>query len=282
MSTPLAPVLEDWHRLNRPAILVTIRETRGSTPREVGATMLVSGDETAGSIGGGHLEWRAMQQARAMLTNAKMQRETLALTLGPESGQCCGGFVRLDLVPATAETLVDVQQKETAERQAWPLVAIFGAGHVGQALAQALAPLPFRLCLIDSRADIQLDPTLSGLDLRLGANPLAQAEALPAGSAGFVMTHDHGLDSLLCAALLERDDIAYLGLIGSRSKRKRFETAWRMTGLSSERVARLTCPIGGSESHDKRPAVIAALATAELINSLAKAQQKVARQWSAA
>jgi xanthine dehydrogenase accessory factor len=83
-----------------------------------------------------------------------------------------------------------------------------------------------------------------------------------------VMTHSHALDSLITGVVLERGDFRYLGLIGSQSKAARFRSAFRAMGLPEERIARLICPIGGTEVHDKRPEVIAALAAAEIIKAL--------------
>ncbi len=82
------------------------------------------------------------------------------------------------------------------------------------------------------------------------------------------MTHSHALDSLICASLLEANTFAYLGLIGSETKRARFLSAFRTMGLAEAALARLVCPIGGTAVRDKRPAVIAALVAAELIGVL--------------
>ena len=92
----------------------------------------------------------------------------------------------------------------------------------------------------------------------------------PAGAACLVLTHSHALDARITAAALERGDLAYVGLIGSRSKRRRFEHAFRDIGIAEDRIAALVCPIGDRGIRDKRPAVIAALAAAELVEAFAK------------
>jgi xanthine/CO dehydrogenase XdhC/CoxF family maturation factor len=99
--------------------------------------------------------------------------------------------------------------------------------------------------------------------------PLAEIERAAAGTAFVVLTHSHALDFALCSAVLEHGDFAYLGLIGSLTKRRRFERGFRELGIPEERAARLVCPIGGDRVRDKRPAVIAALTAAELLVTLA-------------
>ena len=86
-----------------------------------------------------------------------------------------------------------------------------------------------------------------------------------------MLTHSHSLDFTLCSAVLERGDFAYLGLIGSRTKRTKFERGFDELGIPPDRVARMTCPIGGNALRDKQPPVIAALAAAELLIALARA-----------
>ena len=103
---------------------------------------------------------------------------------------------------------------------------------------------------------------------------LDEVEAAPAGAAFLVLTHSHALDFEICAAVLQRGDFAYLGLIGSRTKRAQFERGFRDLGIAQERIARLVCPIGGGRIRDKRPAVIAALVAAELLHALADAAAK--------
>jgi xanthine dehydrogenase accessory protein XdhC len=191
------------------------------------------------------------------------------MPLGPAVGQCCGGHVRLELVRAGASELAALAADEARAQESLPAVLLFGAGHVGKALARALAPLPLRLRWIDGRVGEFPDPPLAGPEVVVTERPLAEIRAARAGSAYVVMTHSHGLDFELCEAILRRDDFAYLGLIGSRTKRARFERGWRDLGLSEQQMARLVCPIGG-RVRDKRPAVIAALVAAEILHALAE------------
>jgi len=137
----LAAILAGLSAAGRPAVLVTIVATKGSVPREVGARMLVHAEGTAGTVGGGVLEWQAIARARAMLESGEREA-LLELVLGPELGQCCGGRATLRLERADALLLDRLASEEAAERAARPRVLLFGAGHVGRALARALPPFP--------------------------------------------------------------------------------------------------------------------------------------------
>jgi xanthine dehydrogenase accessory factor len=265
--TALAPILRQLLAAEQPVVLVRVAKAKGSTPREAGVGMLVTARTTHGTIGGGRLEWEATSRARQLLAGDAVA-STFEMPLGPAVGQCCGGHVRLELMRAGAAELDALAAEEAQAQESLPTVLLFGAGHVGKALARALAPLPLRLRWIDGRAGEFPDPPLTGPEVVLTERPLVEIRAAPAGSVYVVMTHSHGLDFELCEAVLQRDDFAYLGLIGSRTKRARFERGWRELGLGEQQLARLVCPIGGP-LRDKRPAVIAALVAAEILHALA-------------
>ncbi|MEK0082391.1 xanthine dehydrogenase accessory protein XdhC [Benzoatithermus flavus] len=268
MSERLAATLETLLAAGEPAALVTVAAAKGSTPREAGAVMLVTAACCFGTIGGGRLEWEAIAHARALLAAGEAEAG-LDLPLGPAVGQCCGGHVRLLLRRADAAVLAGLEAMEAEAAASLPPVLLFGAGHVGRALARALAPLPLRLRWIDGRAGEFPGEPLAGVETVVTEHLLDEVAAAPAGASYFVLTHSHALDFHLCSAVLERGDFAYLGLIGSKTKRARFEHGFRELGLPAERISRLVCPIGGSAVRDKRPAVIAALAAAELLVTLA-------------
>ena len=150
-------------------------------------------------------------------------------------------------------------------RPALPRLVIFGAGHVGQAVARAFAPLPFHLDWLASREDLR--PEAGGTRATiLSEDELEEAvEAAPAGTLVAIFTHSHDLDYRLTRAALARPDLAYIGLIGSRTKRTRFEHRLRDEGLGDADLARLTCPIGLAELKGKEPAVIAVALAAQLL-----------------
>ncbi len=270
MVTPLSTLMRECLDAGLPAVLVRVSAAKGSTPREAGAAMLVTLDAVQGTVGGGRLELSGIETARAMIRTGE-PRATLAVPLGPRIGQCCGGHVTLALERVDARRLADEEAREAAERAAQPLAILFGAGHTGQALSRALALLPIRLLVVDGRAEA-LAGLPPGVERRASAIPEADVAAAPPRTAFVVMTHDHPLDFLIAAAALRRRDAAYVGMIGSATKRETFRRHLRETGEDAL-VADLTLPIGGGALRDKRPAVIAALAAAEIAVCLLSDQQ---------
>jgi len=184
--------------------------------------------------------------------------------LGPQIGQCCGGRVRLGLRRVDAALAEALRARLAAEDAARPQVLVFGGGHVGRALLAALALLPVRAVLVESR-EAEAAGAPAEVEARLMALPEAAVRAAPPGSAYVVTTHDHGLDFLIAAEALARGDAAYVGMIGSAAKRAACAAFARKRGVDP---AALVCPIGGGGS-DKRPAVIAALTAAQIMRALA-------------
>jgi xanthine dehydrogenase accessory factor len=188
------------------------------------------------------------------------------IPLGPEIGQCCGGRVETHITRMSDADKEDLCQVTTREAEAFPHVYILGAGHVGRALADFFEKLPVRTILIDSRAE-ELRQCNALVELRQSAIPEADIRTAPKGSAFIVLTHDHALDFLLTAEALGRDDAAYVGMIGSKTKRASFKNWYHRDG-GGQSINALTCPIGATGSRDKRPAVIAAFVAAEVITAL--------------
>ncbi|KAB0679413.1 xanthine dehydrogenase accessory protein XdhC [Aureimonas leprariae] len=254
-----------------PAAIVRVGQALGSTPREEGAAMLVTANAVQGTVGGGRLEWHGIEAARALIAGGEREAR-LAVPLGPRIGQCCGGHVTLHLRAVTEAALAEEEEQEARERASLPVALLFGAGHTGRAVAEALSPLPIRLRVVDSRPEA-LEGLPPGVE-RLGlAIPEAAVASAPPRSAFLVMTHDHPLDFLLAAAALRRGDASYVGMIGSATKRETFRRALAETGEEAL-VAGLTLPVGGSGLRDKRPAVIAALTAAEVAVCLLSNQQE--------
>lgn len=146
-----------------------------------------------------------------------------------------------------------------------PQVFLFGAGHVGQALVTALAPLPFAVTWVDSRVDIFPARTPANVQLKVADTPALEVAQAQPDALYLVMTHSHQLDLEICETVLNRGDFAYLGLIGSATKRTRFERRLRVKGISRPDVNRLTCPIGVAGISGKHPAEIAASVSAQLL-----------------
>jgi xanthine dehydrogenase accessory factor len=252
--------------------LVEVARAQGSTPREAGASMLVSRSASHGTIGGGQLEFMAIDKARQMLADAKEPHEMLLdVPLGPEIGQCCGGRVELLIRRVDDELRSELIRNAEAEEARMPHVYLFGGGHVGQALASALALLPLKATIVETRAEA-LEGMPDGVDTKLTSVPEEMVRSAPAGSAFVVLTHDHALDFLIVAEALKRKDAAYVGMIGSKTKKATFRSWYlKSAGGNEADFARLVSPIGGGAVKDKRPAVIAALAVAEIMTALAVA-----------
>ncbi|MFV0293174.1 MAG: xanthine dehydrogenase accessory protein XdhC [Paracoccus sp. (in: a-proteobacteria)] len=253
--------------LNRPGTVVQlcISKVRGSSPREVGATMFVRERAVHGTIGGGQMEHRAIETARAMLLGNDVAQQ-IGIALGPEIGQCCGGHVTIDVKRMSTKDKSDALAVARNAENALPAVYILGAGHVGRALADLFQYLPVRAILIDQRLN-ELTMSSASVEKRISAIPEFDIINAPPGSAYVVLTHDHALDFLLTSAALDRGDACYVGMIGSATKRARFQSWARehCNGLSAEQ---LICPMGAGGSRDKRPAVIAAFVVAEVMTAL--------------
>lgn len=334
----------DFLRRGEACALLTVVATRGSVPREVGTRMVVTARTCVGTIGGGQLEYQAVERARVLLQAPADEgnRSLHSYTLGPELRQCCGGVVDLtierlnqndlgwitrvermqarepcvligrapeageavdgrrhvvgasvhgesgeepvavELIDA-ARTMLDARHGNQLEPpairhialngQTWLLekltgpeffLYLFGAGHVGRALVEVLAGYPCRIIWIDSRGAEFPDRIPGNVEKRVSANPVDEVFDTPADAFYLVMTHSHPLDLALCKAILGQP-FAYLGLIGSKSKRARFQKQLRVAGADLKQLARLTCPIGIESIRGKHPAAIAVAVAAELI-----------------
>ena len=252
----IAPV-DDWlsalqtlRARGEPCVLVTLAQVAGSVPREHGTKMVVTRDAIVGSIGGGHLEHKAMEHARHMLAGAAMAPALETFNLGPHLGQCCGGKVTVMFEPFAPSDFT---------------VVIFGAGHVGKALVGVLSGLPARILWIDARAEQFPAEMPGGVEKIVAEIPEDEVKDLPANVYALVMTHSHDLDLTLCERLLRRGDCRYVGLIGSATKWKRFEARLLHKGFAPERVASIRCPIGIDGISGKHPREIAIAVAAELL-----------------
>jgi xanthine dehydrogenase accessory factor len=288
--------------------LVTLARVDGSSPREAGARMVVrpSGG-FHGTIGGGALEFAALEAANEVLRRGRGPAFRRSLALGPELGQCCGGRVEWRVETFDKRDLDDLSALAIAENgasatlsarlgpdgrvqrtlglsaserrlarladESWtePLgvlaraVYLFGAGHVGRALALALAPLPFAVRWIDPRRDAFPAYAPSNVTLIHAPSPTAELASAPDRALVIVMTHSHALDLEIVAEALRVERFGYVGLIGSATKRARFLSQMRAAGLTEVHLARLVCPIGIPGLESKDPAVIAASAAAQLL-----------------
>jgi xanthine dehydrogenase accessory factor len=149
-----------------------------------------------------------------------------------------------------------------------PSIWLYGAGHVGQAVARVLAALPIQLTWIDSRAEMLPLDLAPSVHMNVASDPVTTVADAPLGTRFIVMTHSHALDYRLCKAVLDRGDQAWLGLIGSNSKSVRFRSRLLDDGVPQDRVASLVCPIGVGGIDSKLPAVIAVSVAAQLLQTI--------------
>jgi xanthine dehydrogenase accessory factor len=255
-----------WLASGRPAIVVEVVEARGSAPRGCGTRMLVAADTALGTVGGGHLELKAIAAAGAMLDRGERDERREHYPLGPALGQCCGGAVTLAFARLDADALAR-----------WPTPAplfhlqLHGAGHVGRSVATLLATLDVELDWLDQRDDGFPPTTTLGSPwperIRRTSIDTVEAEVrhAPAGAFYLVLTHEHALDLRITEAILRRGDFAFCGLIGSRTKRAQFTRRLAARGVPASAIARLTCPVGAAGIDDKAPEVIAAAVIAQLL-----------------
>ena len=327
------PALEECVKADRPAVMVTIADAKGSSPREAGVKMLVTAEDTAGTVGGGNLEHEAIRIARTMLAEDKPATDLRRFALGPSLGQCCGGDTQLlfevaapraELVEplrtfASAETpsvlvspIDDHPEKKTlittdsvvgaeppsdvlataqeqlqknpenagarihvdAEGRRHILeqspgrnghVLLMGAGHVGKALIQVLGTLPFAVTWADNRPEQYPESIPANVTVRCTPHLEHAIDDAPKGSIYLVMTYSHDMDYALCARALQRGDFRYLGLIGSKTKRARFEKTMRDLGIEQPLIDQVVCPIGLPGINSKQPAVIAVATAAQIL-----------------
>ena len=326
-------MIDEWElAAASPAVLVTVAACAGSVPRGAGTRMVVAANALAGTIGGGHLELRAIDIGRTMLGDGR-SRHFERFALGPTLGQCCGGVVHLlfELAdPAQMRLLAGRRQHASwrlscidgeaaamlfdeagrqlaggpapafepagatrlieAHDRRWLLakvdaprahVMLFGAGHVGTALASALSALPCTVSWVDERADMFPATPPANVTVHASETPEALVGAAPPGAWYLVMTHSHALDQRITQAILARPDVAWFGLIGSATKRAQFESRLRARGLDEARIAAMACPIGLPGISGKEPGVIAASVCAQLLMLWSAAAPANPLQWQA-
>lgn len=256
-------------------VIAELTHVRGSTPREQGAFMAIAGDGLVGTIGGGALEYMVIARARQALRDGE-EPEGMDIPLGPEIGQCCGGRVEVTLKVAAPAQLEQLVGRLRAAESGLPHVYMFGSGHVGKALARALAALPLKVHVIDTRPDELVDLP-AGVEAKAVPMPEAVVRSAPEGSAYVILTHDHALDFMIAAEALKRADAPYVGMVGSRTKRAKFASWYRAEGGTEEALRRLVLPIGDFGLVDKRPEVIAALAAAEIMVQIGQREASLVR-----
>ena len=250
------------------AVWVEVQKVQGSGPRECGAWMAVFADTLVGTIGGGQLEFEAVAHARALLGGQALAGQR-RFALGPSLGQCCGGVVWLGFERISAASSDELGRRLRERSLAHPPVALFGGGHVGRAIIDLLGTLPVRTHWIDSRDEVFPDTLPANTVAEHSAPVQAAVATLEAGSCVLIMSFSHAEDLDVVAACLkrlrERDDLPYIGLIGSKSKWATFRHRLEARGFSDAELARITSPIGVAGIAGKEPEVIAVAVVAQIL-----------------
>ncbi len=339
-SQPWAFQLKDLMLKYERVVMVTVAQTKGSTPRETGARLFVTPQGIVGTIGGGNLEFKACKIAQDMLSGLNKQRSTINhFSLAAGLGMCCGGVVEvifevidsndlnwlfawverhddknqsvlvtvlkgdsvnkllvnkisdLDFTLTNNRQIIDFIDNEYHSFRAgfkFELIKIndtvcyietlsqqkkhlylFGAGHVGQAIIKQMSDLPWQITWVDTRDDclaaISLTNKSTHVNLCITESPEAEIAQAKIDSYFLVMTHDHALDLVLCEHILKRDDYCYFGLIGSKTKRQRFEHRLMAKGYEQQQLNKMICPIGITGINSKQASLIAVSVVAQLV-----------------
>jgi xanthine dehydrogenase accessory factor len=247
------------------AVLVRVDASQGSVPREAGAWMLVFARDVVGTVGGGHLELQAIEEARRRLAGAGGEN-VLRYPLGPSLGQCCGGVMHLSFERVGRADAAALAGRLAPRRIP---VALFGGGHVGRALVGALGPLPFSVRWIDSRDEVFPHAVPANVECEHSDPVQAAVPDLAAGSHVLIMSFSHAEDLDIVAACLkrqrERGDLPFIGLIGSKTKWATFRHRLEERGFSKQELSQVTCPIGLAGIKGKQPEVIAVSVAAQLL-----------------
>ena len=243
--------LNEYKEKQEPVALVTVTKCLGSTPCVVGSRMIVTQDKNIhGTIGGGKLEYKAIDEAVVALKENRIIESSY--TLGPEFEQCCGGKVEFIIEPMNQS----------------PELFLFGAGHIGTEIAKLLVDTPFKVKLIDSRdnwfSEVDFDESIIKCQVN-AADFKTFRDAVTWGNNCYVLvlTHNHAIDFDIIAMAL-KNETKYLGLIGSKTKKVRFNNMLIKEMDITEGMANVVCPIG-IETGGDTPKEIAISVVAQLL-----------------
>ena len=242
--------------------LVTVVGATGSTPREGGSKMVVTDEQAFDTIGGGKLEYLALQRARELLAQKKQIQQVHHFPLAAEASQCCGGSmtVLFEVFPRAAMNLV-----------------IFGAGHVASSLVDIVSGLDMHVTWVDSREELFPKTCAPSIKPVVMENPVEYLEQIEPDAYVVIITHDHTLDYALTRALLDEGNFQFLGLIGSETKATRFKKRLKHDGFDDQAIARVHCPIGDLRLNGKLPMEVAVSIAAQLL-SLPETTDRLAKR----
>ncbi|BES69438.1 xanthine dehydrogenase accessory protein XdhC [Marinobacter nanhaiticus D15-8W] len=258
----------DCEKRGEPYVLVTVLGVTGSVPREPASKMVVTGEHSHDTIGGGHLEYRIIARARERLAARDYTYEMCHFPLGASLGQCCGGSVAV---------LMEGHAGGDGR------LVVFGAGHVAKSLITIMGELPWQITWVDSRAESFPAELPANVKRHHTDDPVGDAAALCEDAHVVILTHNHQLDFDLCRVLLEAGRAASIGLIGSDTKAERFRQRLAHRGFTDEAITQIRCPVGRSDVPGKRPMEVAVSISAELLSIASPSTDKPMRRglsWS--
>ena len=231
--------------------------TEGSVPRNKDTFMFISNSKIFGTIGGGQLEHLIINKARNILKNNKKNYSTkVNIPLGPAIGQCCGGYVQIELIK-----FEDCKDAYNSEKEIYNQsrndLYIFGAGHIGQEVSKRSVDLDFNVNLIDSRKEYLNTPEEKDIVKIYAKYPWMLIKNLPKNAYYVILTHSHDFDFKIINELLNFNTFIFIGLIGSKTKKRRFDN--RFLHLNHDRllINKIECPVGLSTITSKKPGEIA-------------------------
>ena len=252
--------IQEVKYFNSEVIKAKIINAQGSVPTEVCNYMLISKKEIFGTIGGGRLEYLVINKSKDLLKNEIKKSEILSIPLGPGIGQCCGGYVQIQLTHHAngKESLENFIEDSN--------LFIFGAGHIGQALSSKSLDLSFNVHLVDSRKNFLLMNKYKEIDYILAKEPWRLIKNLSPNSYYIILTHSHDYDFKIINEILIYNSFKFIGLIGSKTKKNKFSNRLKNNGHNQNIIDLVECPVGINIKHTKDPSEIAVSIIARLID----------------
>jgi xanthine dehydrogenase accessory factor len=243
--------LVDALQNNKPAALATVVKTRGASPRNVGAKMLVFADGSiVGSVGGGEMELRIINTAKEVLTDGQPRYIDMTLSNDKRGDpMICGGEMEIFVEPLITT----------------PSLVIVGAGHIGAAVAQLGKFLGFHVVVLDDRPEFVTPENMPHADERIAGDIVSKIRELDITPRTYVVlvTRAHTLDAALLGTIVEKP-AAYIGMLGSKRRVITVIDNLKKQGASEAALARVHAPIG-VEIHAETPQEIAVSIMAEII-----------------
>ena len=267
---------EHFIKTEKDIALIELITVKGSSPREVGAWMLVSPQKCLNTIGGGVLEFSMVAEAKKMMEDRSKDKLSFKSNLNPKFDQCCGGIVSCQISTVTKSTMKMIEKRIKNKISKYKTLYLFGAGHVGKSVIKLGINLPLKITVTDIRLDLikglqnQYRDYGDTIRFNVDAIPERIIKSSPENSAYLVMTHSHATDFSLIEEILSLKKIGYVGMIGSKSKKISLQKYLKRKNISDNTADLVKCPIGRpiKFSGRKSPEVIAALTISDILESL--------------